>query len=431
MAIAVADTFDSRCQSQRLIYIDALRVTVIVFVIVHHAAQAYGPTGGIWPVHDRFQSGWFIPFYTANAAFGMGLMFLIAGYFVPGSYDLKGPKVFLERRWKRLGIPIASLALFVHLPWAYLTGSRATLGEFVQGLYESGWQPVFLHLWFVGHILLYSTIYVAWRKLVPSQKSPGRRSPPSHPEIVAFIFALGFATWIVRFWYPVDKWVPLLWVVPAEPAHLLQYVSFFTAGLAAYRGDWFRNMPTRAGVGWLGVGLIASAGIYIVFGVGHWNDFMAVGGFDLPSLLRSVWEASIAVGLSVGLIVAFREMISSSRRMLDEMTDTSFGAYILHPAIVVALQAGIASLILPVSVKFVLVSALGTFLSFSLARLSSRVWGLRVVLGEKASHIKPPASVSDAENRLYGADPQSNPALQRLRSPDATSTRSQCPKPKL
>jgi peptidoglycan/LPS O-acetylase OafA/YrhL len=41
----------------RLIFIDALRVAAIVFVIIHHAAQAYGPTGGFWPVHDRAQSG--------------------------------------------------------------------------------------------------------------------------------------------------------------------------------------------------------------------------------------------------------------------------------------------------------------------------------------------------------------------------------------
>ena len=38
-------------EEKRLVFIDALRVAAIVFVIVHHAAQAYGPTGGFWPVH--------------------------------------------------------------------------------------------------------------------------------------------------------------------------------------------------------------------------------------------------------------------------------------------------------------------------------------------------------------------------------------------
>src|SRR6201997_4639671 len=100
---------------KRLVFIDALRVAAIAFVIIHHAAQAHGPTGGSWPVHDRAQSDWFTPFYTANAAFGMGLMFLLAGYFVPPSYDRKGARRFLRGRWLRIGHspckPCAAVAL--------------------------------------------------------------------------------------------------------------------------------------------------------------------------------------------------------------------------------------------------------------------------------------------------------------------------------
>jgi hypothetical protein len=39
----------------------------------------------------------------------------------------------------------------------------------------------------------------------------------------------------------------------------------------------------------------------------------------------------IAVGLSVGLIVAFRELFDRSNRLLKMMAAASFGAYILHP----------------------------------------------------------------------------------------------------
>ncbi len=56
---------------QRLIFIDALRVAIVAVVIIHHAAQAYAPTGGFWPVHDKAQSDWFAPFYTVNSAFGL------------------------------------------------------------------------------------------------------------------------------------------------------------------------------------------------------------------------------------------------------------------------------------------------------------------------------------------------------------------------
>ena len=85
-----------RGKSHWLVFVDALRVAVVIFVIVHHAAQAYGPTGGFWPLHDRAQNSWFVPLYTVNAALGMGLLFLLAGYFVPGSYERKGPLNFLR-----------------------------------------------------------------------------------------------------------------------------------------------------------------------------------------------------------------------------------------------------------------------------------------------------------------------------------------------
>src|SRR5215475_13669662 len=177
-------------EEKRLIFIDALRVAAIVFVIVHHAAQAYGPTGGFWPVHDRAQSGWFAPFYTANAAFGMGLMFLLAGYFVPPSYDRKGARLFLGGRWRRIGIPLASLVLLVHLPVVYLIAGMPAPLQFLQGLYERGWQPIYAHLWFVAHLLLYCFAYTTWRRISqPSEGAKMKLPLPSDAAIASFAVA--------------------------------------------------------------------------------------------------------------------------------------------------------------------------------------------------------------------------------------------------
>ena len=59
----------------RLLFLDALRVTIVAMVVVHHAAQPYGPTGGNWPVTDTAQSEWFRSLYDVNAAIGLGLLF--------------------------------------------------------------------------------------------------------------------------------------------------------------------------------------------------------------------------------------------------------------------------------------------------------------------------------------------------------------------
>jgi peptidoglycan/LPS O-acetylase OafA/YrhL len=366
-------------QDKRLVFIDALRVAAIAFVIIHHAAQAYGPTGGFWPVHDSAQSSWFTPFYTANAAFGMALMFLLAGYFVPPSYDRKGARRFLTGRWLRIGIPLVILVLLVHLPVVYLIGRTPQPLQFLIGLYERGWQPIYLHLWFVAHLLLYCFAYAALRGISELPEGAPKLPLPSHAAIGSFIAALALVTWIVRIWYPVDKWVPFLWVMPAEPAHLPQYMAFFAVGVVAYRGDWFRRMSTTDGLIWLAVGMIASGGIYVAYAFEWWK--MAPGGLGLESLMRSSWETVIAVGLSTGLIIAFRELFDRPNRLLKVMAAASFGAYILHPPVVVALQAAIADVTLAAFVKFAVVSLLGTAAAFAIAHLVGQVPGIRAVVG--------------------------------------------------
>jgi glucans biosynthesis protein C len=249
-------------------------------------------------------------------------------------------------------------------------------------LYERGWQPIYLHLWFVAQLLLYCVAYAALSVIPkPPTAAAQRASLPGHAAVASFILGLALITWLVRIWYPVDKWVPFLWLVPAEPAHLPQYVAFFAAGAVAYSGDWFRGMPTDAGLIWLSVGVIASGGIYAIYAFGSWSQLMSAGGSDLSSLIRSCWETVIAVGLSVGLIVVFRKLFSRSNRLLKAMAVAGFGAYILHPAIIVALQATLVDATLGVFAKFAIVSLLGTAAAFAVAHLAGQVPGLRTVLG--------------------------------------------------
>jgi peptidoglycan/LPS O-acetylase OafA/YrhL len=363
------------------VFADALRVAVIVFVVVHHAAQAYGPTGGAWPVHAHDQCPWLRPFYAVNAAFGLGVLFLLAGYFVPRSCDRKGPLRFLEERWARIGVPLLVFAIGVHLPVLYLFGSRPPLGALFRWLYQQGWQPLYAHLWFLGHLLLYSAAYAAWQASTRAERPSRAWSPPGHLAIFSFVLALSLVTWVVRVAYPVDKWVPLFWLVPAEPAHLPSYVTLFALGTAAYRGDWLRRIPARVGMTWLGVGLVASAGAYVVYGLGSWDDLIAPGGLDLRSLVFSAWESLLCVSMTVGLVVFFRETFHRENRPLAAMAKDSYAAYMLHLAIVVALQAAIAGLHLPPLVKLALVAVLGVALAFGVAHLSRKVPGVRVILG--------------------------------------------------
>jgi glucans biosynthesis protein C len=75
-------------------------------------------------------------------------------------------------------------------------------------------------------------------------------------------------------------------------------------------------------------------------------------------------------------IVSFRPS-----RLLDITAAASFGAYILHPPIVVALQVMIQGFAIPALFKFLIVSLLGIVLAFAAAHWASNVPGVRAMLG--------------------------------------------------
>lgn len=371
----------------RLVFIDVIRVVAIAWVIAHHAGQAYSEAAGDWPVTDSAQSGWFAPFFFVNAAFGMGLMFILAGYFTPASFDRKGGPLFLKERWMRIGVPVAIFALAVHIPIGYFVHPDSpSLGEYPRVLFEEGLIIPYIHLWFLGHLLLYSLGYVVWRRLRDRNgvRQPRVFAPPGHPALLGAALAMAIAMYVVRLWYPINEWVPLLFVVAAEPAHLPQYVGLFAAGVVAYRSDWFNRLSTQVGMTWLAIGLSASAAYYVFsLNVDDKGGYVQRGGDTWQSGLYCAWEALICVGLCVGLIVLLRSVVHRAGPIMKAMAAASYAAYILHWMIVVGLQAGIEPLALPATAKFMVVSVFGIALAFGVGHWSRRVPGLNVVMGTK------------------------------------------------
>lgn len=399
MPVAATAQAEDQRTGDRLVFVDVLRVALIILVVAHHAGQAYGPTGGEWPVTDVGSIDWLGSFFAVNAAFFMGLLFLLAGYFVPRSYDKKGMGPFLKGRWKRIGVPLVVFALLIQVPGAYFVDEESSgFGEFLRNSYDGGLQEVYIHLWFLGHLLFYCALYAIGRRVFDRQVSRQRSWPvPTHTAIVGFVVMLALASWIVRAWYPIDEWIPLFFVLATEPAHLPQYLSMFAIGVIAYRGDWLRRISAKTGFIWLAIGAAAAAGLYWMRAVSPdtWRDVVDTGdGLGLQSLVYPTWEAVICAGLSVGLIVLFREAFNRSGRVLAVMAAASYTAYILHWMIVVGTQMGLEGVDVPILTKFLIATGVGVVLAFTIGHYARRVPGLRVALGiqpdaAKASEAEP------------------------------------------
>ena len=159
-------------QKSRLYFIDNLRWLMIIFVVIMHANVTYGMFGDWYYVEeaqlDMFQHIYFAMYGTFTQAYFMGLLFFIAGYFVPSSFDRKGFGRFSKERAIRLGIPSLIYMLILHplniiilnhyqhwnmdIPAAYLKNLKTF--SFID---DTG------PLWFAVALLIFSLVYAIIR----------------------------------------------------------------------------------------------------------------------------------------------------------------------------------------------------------------------------------------------------------------------------
>lgn len=358
---------------QRLYFVQWLRVFLIGLVVAHHAGQAYGPTGGSWPIRDPEQAEWLGPFFGVNAAFFMGFFFLIAGYFTGPSFDRKGAGAFVRDRLIRLGIPLVFFTFFVFGPLVYFwTSPPESFVSFFVFDYVGNWHIEMGHLWFVAQLLAYGLIYAAWRVWVRRNAERGF-PPPGDLQVLTYVVALALAGALVRQIYPQDEWVDILWLVPAEPAHLPQYVSLFVIGVVAGRGDWFNRVSSGLGARWFALAVLA-------FGFAGW----ARGNEDaLPVSFWTVWgvaEAFICVGMILGLTVLFRRFANRPGVWADRLDANVYGVYLIHWFVVIALQAAIDGVALGPTAKFLIVTALALIASFAISAAVRQIPAVRRVV---------------------------------------------------
>jgi len=96
----------------------------------------YGAPAGLSYIHEgivdfpeEFGYGFFL---AVNPAFFMGLLFLMAGYFTPSSYDRKGSDRFLADRVLWLGVTILIFIYLINPLMQYaLNGFKVPLLNFI------------------------------------------------------------------------------------------------------------------------------------------------------------------------------------------------------------------------------------------------------------------------------------------------------------
>ncbi|MCO1654845.1 acyltransferase family protein [Pseudonocardia humida] len=376
-----ANTSTATPTTGRLHHVDNLRIALTALVVLHHAAVTYS-TIPLWYYKEATtdSSAMLLDiFVVLNQSFFMGAFFLIAGLFVPGSHDRKGAGRFLAERLLRLGVPLL-VWLLVLRPLVTIdryTAARDAAAQ--QGAELPYWQYYLSSfspgpMWFVEVLLVFSALYVLWRRLAPAPapvSALGRA--PGAVAIVGFTIALALVTYLWRIVLPMDSHVLGL----PTPGYLPQYAALFTVGLLAARRGWLHGLSRTAGrIGLAAAGLAVLA-LLVVTGSGG-VEFLGHGTWQ--SLAMVTCESVLAVGLVLGLLVLFRERLGSQGPRRRFLSAHAYTVYLIHPVVLVVLGHALGGVQAPVAAKFAIMAVLALPLCWAVAYPVRALPGLRKVL---------------------------------------------------
>jgi glucans biosynthesis protein C len=373
----------------RLTFIDNIRWVMIMLVLSCHAAVTYSGHGS-WYVREPAKLGvvqdlTFLTYQALLQSFFMGLLFFIAGYFVPGACDKKGGSRFLRDRAYRLGLPSLFFILVIQpLTCYYAAGVWDTSAGFLadyrryilDGSFLSGTGP----LWFCVALLFFSTVYTGWRSLVSPVNRLERSKAFPHTVVLSTLIGLtAIATFLVRVSWPMGTSFYNM-----QFCYFAEYIVFFIAGILAYRNGWLAALPAATSRRWGFAGLFGGLIVWllnIVLGGGPRNGAYYDGGWHWQSLGMSLLDALAGIGISLGLLGLFRTRFNRQGRWAKFFSENAFAVYVFHTPILIVITVGMTGLHWLPLLKFVMATVLCIVASFALCSgVFRRIPGLKKIL---------------------------------------------------
>jgi len=359
----------------RLFFIDNIRWLMIIFVVMTHAAVTYS-TFGKWyymePNQLNIVSMLIFGIYQSyTQAYSIGLLFLLAGYFVPASLDRKRSGKFLRDRAVRLGIPTLIYMLFINTIIVYYilafkwTTPRPPFSQFFQNYivsldFLSGSGP----MWFALALLIFSAAYAVYRLFRQGPDNSQQDGKlPGHLAVAGLVLLISAFAFSIRLVQPIGTII-----MNMQLGFFSQYIILFIIGTVAYRKDWLSRIPYSFGMIWFKAALIIGSIFWLailILGGGISGDLAKYnGGLYWQSAAYALWESFFCVGICLGLIVLFRQHFNAQGKFTKFMSDNYFSVYVFHPLILIMVTLALRDFVWHPLVKFTIAIAISVPLCF-------------------------------------------------------------------
>jgi peptidoglycan/LPS O-acetylase OafA/YrhL len=371
---------------KRLLYIDNLRIFLIVLVVLHHLLITYGAPGGWYYKESLVEGVAMLPyamFVATNQSFFMAMFFMISAFFMVPSFDRKGTKKFIIDRLIRLGIPLLIFYFFLNPLTIYILvrlrdGAEEGLLYYLSNPGYFGFGP----MWFVEALLLFTLVYVAVQSLSKAQPGTTIKIPfPGTTRILLLAVFLGILTYLVRIYLPVGWSLdPFNFQLP----HFIQYIALFCIGIYAYRNNWFDQITSRQGIKWfLAAQLLIFVAFPVLFAVGGAAENGAdafMGGLTWQSFAYAVWEQVTGFALTIGLTGLFKQKLNKQNTLTKNLSVDAYTVYIIHAPLLVLLTLLYADFQADPWLKFLILVPISLVVIFIVADVVRRLPLARKIL---------------------------------------------------
>jgi glucans biosynthesis protein C len=391
MAKSETGTIAKTAVFSRTAYIDILRFVLIILVIAVHAAVTYGSIGD-WTYEDPRQdelSGIvlsFLVFY--SQAFFMALLFFFAGYFTPGSVDRKGWGGFWKDRFLRLGIPLIAYTWFLGSIPNYID---ATANEGYHRGFWTFFSNFIMHpdegpTWFLFALLVFSVVYFIFReggkRLMVNNAWMKKLTVPGNLTLITAAAFLSIALFLVAQFISMENAVDIFGIFSMKLTFFPSYILFFIAGILAFRSKWMEQFDTKVQRfwNWMSLGLVIALPILLLGGgAADGKISLFLGGWNIWAFLTSTWLGFTCISFSVSLTLWLRNRTDQKSKLAALVGKANFGAYFIHPLILVPITYAISFIAAPGLLKFVIAIVITAPLTYLLANLLRRIPGLNKV----------------------------------------------------
>lgn len=329
---------------QRNYGLDNLKTVICLIVVISHT---------ILPYMGTVQSWYFLPelpnetlsysyILTFNDSVSMFLFFMVAGYFVPTSFDKQGFKTFMIKKGKRLLIP--AMIVYAYC-WAIIPEEIC-------------------HIWFLEMLFLFCLAYALIRKFFPNCKLENDdKHPLTLPLLLLLAIGISAITIIVQTRYPFRYQISKLFIY-FEPTKFPQYVMAFTLGIISRRYNWFRP-------GSLKIVCTMIAGIILVILMERFNG---VNEYNYAgSRSHAIFDSIFALFLSILYIWFFVKFLNVTGKAISVVSENIMGIYLFHVPLLYYTQTYTSAMELYFPLKLSLIFLFVLCSSFTLSFLLRKI----------------------------------------------------------